>query len=115
MECGSCSWPGSTSGAPSSQVQALTKQLQLLVDKYVQAELLTVKECELAWIVYVDVVCLSHHGNLLDTCILAAVAALQNTKVPSLSGSDPPVMDQSSEIKLPLLTPSYTISFALLE
>lgn len=35
---------------------------------------------QFVWIVHVDVICLSHQGNLLDTCSLATVAALKNSK-----------------------------------
>lgn len=53
----------------------------LIKSRYIDLELLALKESQIIWIVYVDVVCLSHHGNLLDACTLAAVAALQNSNI----------------------------------
>lgn len=46
----------------------------MVVDK------LVVKNSELVWVLNVDVICLSHHGNLLDVCCLATTAALRNSK-----------------------------------
>lgn len=115
MDCGGCCFPGASTGAPSSQVQALAKQLQLLLDEYVILKLLAVEDSQLVWTVFVDVLCLSHHGNLLDACTLAAVAALQNTKVPVLTMDSNLPRINSASTGLPLRKPSLSASFALLD
>ena len=57
----------------------------LNITRYIDVKLLALKESQVVWVVYVDVVCLSHHGNLLDACTLAAVAALQNSKISNIN------------------------------
>lgn len=36
------------------------------------------------WCLYLDVCILNNDGNLFDSCLLSAVAALQNTRLPSI-------------------------------
>ena len=35
---------------------------------------------DLVWVLHVDAICLSYHGNLLDACCLAAMAALRDSE-----------------------------------
>eukprot|EP00927_Polykrikos_kofoidii_P059622 TRINITY_DN54768_c0_g1_i1.p1 TRINITY_DN54768_c0_g1~~TRINITY_DN54768_c0_g1_i1.p1 ORF type:complete len:293 (-),score=54.89 TRINITY_DN54768_c0_g1_i1:164-1042(-) len=45
---------------------------------------LNIRESEVAWVVRVDVVCLNFDGNAFDLCLLAALAALEDTALPAL-------------------------------
>jgi exosome complex component RRP42 len=45
---------------------------------------LCIKEGEKVWVVSIDVVTINDAGNLLDTCALAALAALKDAKMPKI-------------------------------
>lgn len=45
---------------------------------------LHVREGELFWALHVHVVCLNYDGNAFDLCMLAALAALEDTSLPAL-------------------------------
>lgn len=45
---------------------------------------LCIREGELEWVLHVNVVCLNHDGNAFDLCLLAALAALEDTRLPAL-------------------------------
>lgn len=45
---------------------------------------LNVREGELSWVLHVHVVCLNYDGNAFDLCLLAALAALEDTRLPAL-------------------------------
>ena len=49
--------------------------------RVVGVDSLVVADSDLVWVLHVDAVCLSLDGNLLDTCCLAAVAALSTSKL----------------------------------
>jgi exosome complex component RRP43 len=40
---------------------------------------LLIEPAKAAWVLYVDVVCINHGGNILDAAVLAVVAALRNS------------------------------------
>lgn len=46
---------------------------------------LSIQEGELYWVLRLDIVCLNFDGNMLDCCLLAAVAALEDTRLPALA------------------------------
>jgi len=57
------------------------------------------------WGVFIDLYMLDHDGNLIDTSALAAVTALQNTKIPTLEGE---TVNRAKTTKLNLReTPTY--------
>lgn len=45
---------------------------------------LDIRQGEVAWVLIVDVVCLNYDGNAFDLCLLAALAALEDTSLPGL-------------------------------
>lgn len=48
---------------------------------------LSIHEGELYWVLKLEIVCLNFDGNLVDACLLAAVAALEDTRLPALAKS----------------------------
>lgn len=46
---------------------------------------LDIREDELCWCLHVSVVCVSYDGNAFDLCLLAALAALEDTSLPALA------------------------------
>lgn len=49
---------------------------------------LCIEEGEVVWKVFVDIYILDHNGNLLDAAALAALAALQDAKIPELKENE---------------------------
>lgn len=45
---------------------------------------LDIREGEVFWVLQVNVVCLNYDGNAFDLCLLAAIAALEDTLLPTL-------------------------------
>ena len=73
-------------GKPSDECYALQQQLQrLLVEGHViDLEQLCVEEGKAVWNIKLDVICLNHDGGCVDACVLAAVGALKNLKIPEI-------------------------------
>eukprot|EP00128_Syssomonas_multiformis_P010230 Colp12_sorted_trinity150504_noHs@26308 len=73
-------------GPPAEEAQVLTAFMNDVLTKsgMVDPKDLCISEGNLVWCLYVDVVCLSYDGNVQDACILAAVAALHNVKLPEI-------------------------------
>lgn len=75
------------SGPPGETAQAATQFVAELVKNnlIIDLEKLCVKESKWAWVLYVDLLCLNLDGALLDTCIIALVAAMKDLTLPTLS------------------------------
>lgn len=65
---------------------------------------LQVQEGESSWTLHVHVVCLNYDGNAFDLCLLAALAALEDTRLPAL-GEDPAEVGAQRLVELPAGTP----------
>lgn len=39
---------------------------------------------QVAWCLYIDIVCLDYDGNLTDVCVMAMVAALADLRLPHI-------------------------------
>ena len=48
-------------------------------------EELCIEEKKYVWVLYADIVCLSHDGNLTDAINTVLYAALKNTKLPLIT------------------------------
>jgi len=51
--------------------------------EYIEMEKLCITPGEKVWIVFIDLHIIDYDGNLFDTCLLAASAALQNAVIPN--------------------------------
>jgi exosome complex component RRP43 len=71
-------------GKPSDECYALQQQVQrLLVEGHViDLEQLCVEEGKAVWNLKLDVICLNHDGGCVDACVLAAMGALRDLKIP---------------------------------
>jgi hypothetical protein len=49
---------------------------------------LSIVAAESAWVIYADIVCLNHDGNLHDACLLALVQSLHNMRIPETEGAE---------------------------
>ncbi|RMX49758.1 hypothetical protein pdam_00019763 [Pocillopora damicornis] len=61
----------------------------------VNLEDLCIVEGKLSWVLYVDIMCLSYDGNITDACLIAAIAALLNTHLHSVT------IDEETQTPLP--------------
>ncbi|ORZ32229.1 exosome complex component RRP43-like protein [Catenaria anguillulae PL171] len=71
-------------GPPSAEAQTLSHFVHDLVQRspIVDLESLCIEEGKAAWVVYADMTCLSHDGNVLDAAMIALVGALRNARLP---------------------------------
>jgi len=73
-------------GPPSESAQVLSQCVLEFANNsnLIDLEALCVEEQKLVWVVYADILCMSHDGNLLDACMTALYAALKNTQLPQI-------------------------------
>ncbi|KAI5857156.1 ribosomal protein S5 domain 2-type protein [Tricharina praecox] len=76
-------------GPPSDFAQAVAERLRsLLLDTATLIPASTLRICDVEgetkayWVLYIDIVCISLDGNVLDTAWAAVVAALRSTRLP---------------------------------
>ncbi|MFC1769150.1 exosome complex protein Rrp42 [Nanoarchaeota archaeon] len=76
--------PDFESGPPSIQAVELARVVDrgLRESKAIDFNKLLIEEGEKAWMVVIDICTINDAGNLFDTCALAALAALKDTKFP---------------------------------
>lgn len=85
----------------------------------IDAEALCVQSGKWVWRLMVDVTVLDHGGNLVDACVLSAVAALRHFRKPEVDveehGGGPTVLhsDEREPTPLPLHHTPLTVTFAL--
>lgn len=84
----------------------------------IDAEALCVQSGQWVWRLHVDVTVLDHGGNLVDACILSAVAALRHFRKPEVEiqeSGGPKIMhsDEREPTPLPLHHTPLTVTFAL--
>ncbi|XP_059207428.1 exosome complex component RRP43 [Centropristis striata] len=74
-------------GPPGEQAQAASQFVADVIEssEVVKTEDLCIERGKLCWVLYCDMMCLDYDGNLLDACIIALLAALQNTKLPEVT------------------------------
>ncbi|PWN35327.1 ribosomal protein S5 domain 2-like protein [Meira miltonrushii] len=108
------------SGPPGEEAQVLASRLMRSFDVCppFSADSLNIQGTSLRWCLFVDLVCLSYDGNLLDACTLAVNAALNDTKLPNTQSDDHGLVCSSveSETKpLSLLSSPQTFTFGIVE
>ncbi|KAL2094262.1 hypothetical protein ACEWY4_008981 [Coilia grayii] len=95
------------SGPPEEQAQAASQFIADVIEssEIIRKEDLCIQKEKLCWVLYCDIMCLDYDGNLLDTCIVALLAALKNTQLPKVTinkDTDVPEVDllQKSPINI---------------
>jgi len=68
--------------------------------KAINMEKLCIKEGELVWMVHVDIHILNHDGNLIDAAALAAITALNNTRLPEYKDEKINYEKKTTKLKL---------------
>eukprot|EP00033_Pygsuia_biforma_P004177 GCRY01004584.1.p1 GENE.GCRY01004584.1~~GCRY01004584.1.p1 ORF type:complete len:274 (-),score=27.83 GCRY01004584.1:49-870(-) len=93
VELSSLSSPNFRSGRPGEIALSISSLIHRLV---VEGEILSLDTLqvfpdsphEFAWSIYCDIFCISFDGNLQDACVLAAMSALSQTKMPLVELTD---------------------------
>jgi len=75
------------SGPPGETAQAATQFIAELVKNnlIIELEKLCIKETKWVWVLHVDLMCLNLDGGLLDTCVIALVAAMKDLTLPTMN------------------------------
>lgn len=71
--------------------------------KSIDVKKLCIKEGEKVWIVNVDISVLNDDGNLFDTCSLAAIAAIQDARLPTINKDGTVDYEKKTKTGLPLV------------
>lgn len=74
-------------GPPTEQAQVCSQIIMNLLknSNFINPNSLCIAEGKLSWCLFIEMVCLSYDGNVLDACVLALMAALRNTKLPEVT------------------------------
>lgn len=81
--------------------------------KVVDLEKLCIIEGKKVWMIFLDIHVLDYDGNLQDAAVLGAVAALMNTKIPTVTVEDGEVvLDYDKMIPLPFNEKALMCTFA---
>jgi len=107
-------------GPPSDDAQILS---QFVLDVATNSEVLKLENLciatkKLAWVIYADIQCISHDGNLKDAIIAALYAALRNTKLPTVEYNEETAdvqVKQDQLFQLPIQTCPVSSTFALFQ
>lgn len=97
-------------GPPSEQAQALSQLMLDIITNSCCVDLaeLCIKEKELVWVLYCDMICLAYDGNIADACVVALMAALKNTTLPAVSvDSETNHVTMDSSQKVPITVHSF--------
>ncbi|XDA79928.1 hypothetical protein R6Z07F_009921 [Ovis aries] len=81
-----CSWRF-RSGPPGEEAQVASQFIADVIEnsQIIQKEDLCISSGKLAWVLYCDLICLNHDGNILDACTFALLAALKNVQLPEVT------------------------------
>ncbi|ORX70887.1 exosome component 8 [Linderina pennispora] len=71
-------------GAPSEQAQVASEHISRLFQSAIDVESLGIEEGRACWVLYADIVCIKHDGNVLDAAIVALQAALRDLQLPKV-------------------------------
>lgn len=84
VELNPCCSPHFKAGPPGEKAISTSQFLQNLLQNshILDYKQLCIIPNKLAWCLYADVVCLDHDGNLVDSSVMALVAALQHLTLP---------------------------------
>ena len=104
-------------GPPSVAAQSASQFLAtvLATSGCVRPEDLCISPGRLAWVLYIDLVCLDHSGNILDASVSALSSALSTVSLPSvtLHSESGDVVSSSDRKKLKLNGLPVSTSFAV--
>ena len=93
-----------STSASVEQSQAMLSQLMqdvLAESKCVRETDLCIREGKLAWVLYIDMICLNNDGNVQDACCLAMISALKTLRLYEMDYDE---NEERATLKQPLST-----------
>ncbi|KPP71347.1 exosome complex component RRP43-like [Scleropages formosus] len=94
-------------GPPGEQAQAASQFIADLIDSSTDdvrtqgVEIFSYSfKFQLSWVLYCDIMCLDYDGNLLDACVIALLAALENGKCYQTFRNHDKAMSQLPEVTI---------------
>ncbi|KAI8454940.1 ribosomal protein S5 domain 2-type protein, partial [Phakopsora pachyrhizi] len=110
-------------GPPNDLSQAIASRLYdvLISSKVIPLNSLVIKSGLAVWVLHIDVVCLSHDGNIFDTALLSILAALENARKPVVEYDFDREQVILSNLKTPGMVPLklnlslFPVSFAIFQ
>ncbi|XP_031550942.1 exosome complex component RRP43-like [Actinia tenebrosa] len=107
-------------GPPSEQAQALSQFFADVIknSKLLDLTELCIAEGKLVWVLYVDMMCLDYDGNITDTCMIAMVAALKNTRLHKITINEEtqtPEPSKTRDIHLNLTCTPVAVTFGIFD
>ena len=107
--------PNFESGPPDENSVELSRVTDRCIreGKVVDLENLCITAGEKVWMIFLDLHVLDYDGNLMDAAVLGCVAALMNTKLPTVTVEDNEIiMDYDNMIPLPINHKALMCTFA---
>ncbi|XP_071951787.1 exosome complex component RRP43-like [Antedon mediterranea] len=88
-------------GPPSDQAQVVSQLIADIIKNAGVIDLgsLCISEDKLCWVLYCDLVCLDYDGNVVDACMIALIAALQNVLLASVEINSETLLAETSREK----------------
>ncbi|KAI8818353.1 ribosomal protein S5 domain 2-type protein [Fimicolochytrium jonesii] len=82
--------PNSRPGPPSELAQTVSEYIDQVVkgSELLNAQDLCIEPGHAVWVLYADIVCLNHDGNILDAALIALGAALRHVRLPKATYND---------------------------
>jgi len=105
--------PEFESGPPGENAIELARVVDRAIreSKILNMEKLCIKEGEKVWMIFIDIDILDDDGNLIDASSLAAMAALQDARLPKLDENSKVVTGEKTSEKLPLKGAALSTTF----
>ena len=105
-------------GPPSVAAQSASQFLAtvLATSGCIQQEELCISPGKLVWVLYIDLVCLDHSGNILDASVSALTSALKTVTLPSVvvdTDTEEVVVSTNNRKKLTLKNLPISTTFAI--
>ncbi|KAI8834618.1 ribosomal protein S5 domain 2-type protein [Chytriomyces cf. hyalinus JEL632] len=91
-------------GAPGEFTQSISDTVQSVVESAVDVDALCIEPDRAVWVLYADIVFLNYEGAAMDAALLALMAALRNTRLPSKTVYSPTdgTVRASSDLSVPI-------------
>lgn len=112
--------PQFRSGPPGEQAQICSQMLLNAIQNSKCLELtdLCIIPQKLVWVLYCDLICLDYDGNVMDSALLALVAALSNCMLPTVNVDEDSLeitTDFSKRVPLKLLAHPVATTFSIFD
>ncbi|XP_001626253.2 exosome complex component RRP43 [Nematostella vectensis] len=112
--------PSFRPGPPSEHAQVLSTFIDNLItnSQLIDLEDLCIVDGKLVWVLYIDLMCLDYDGNVADAAVIAMLAALQNTRLHTVTineETETPEPSENKDIHLKLKSMPVAVTFGIFD